>query len=82
MGKITVKINDDLEKELGKQMSRNGRPKKGDVVIWQRINSPSKGHVGIVTKAYISSPTKFDAIEGNIKRLYNQVIALREIAKA
>lgn len=43
----------------------SGRPKKGDIVIWQRINSPSKGHVGIVTKAYISSPTKFDAIEGN-----------------
>lgn len=43
----------------------SGRPKKGDIVIWQRINSPAQGHVGIVTKAYISSPTKFDAIEGN-----------------
>ena len=43
----------------------SGRPKKGDIVIWQRINSPSQGHVGIVTKTYLNSPTKFDSIEGN-----------------
>jgi hypothetical protein len=43
----------------------SGRPKKGDIVIWQRINSPSQGHVGIVTKAYLNSSTRFDAIEGN-----------------
>ena len=43
----------------------SGRPKKGDIVIWQRINSPSQGHVGIVTKAFLNSDTKFEAIEGN-----------------
>ncbi len=47
------------------ELITSGRPKKGDVVVWQRINSPSKGHVGIVIKTYIDSPTKFDAIEGN-----------------
>ena len=43
----------------------SGRPKKGDIVIWQRTNSPSQGHVGIVTKAFLNSATKFEAVEGN-----------------
>jgi hypothetical protein len=42
-----------------------GRPKKGDVVIWQRKAAPSKGHVGVVVKTYAGNPNKFDAVEGN-----------------
>lgn len=42
-----------------------GRPKKGDVVIWQRKSAPSKGHVGVVVKVYPTNPNKFDAVEGN-----------------
>lgn len=47
------------------EIVQDGKPKKGDVVIWQNIGDSSKGHVGIVVKTYLGNPYKFDAIEGN-----------------
>lgn len=41
-----------------------GKPMVGDIVIWQRVDNPSKGHAGIVTKVY-DGGQKFDSIEGN-----------------
>ena len=44
----------------------SGKPKIGDIVIWQRINDSGKGHAGIVVK---NNSKKFDggfvAVEGN-----------------
>ena len=39
-----------------------GKPKLGDIAIWQRVDAPDKGHAGIVTK---SGTNTFKTIEGN-----------------
>jgi hypothetical protein len=38
------------------------KPKKGDIVIWQRVSSPASGHAGIVTQV---SGDDFETVEGN-----------------
>lgn len=46
------------------EVIKEGSPKVGDIVIWQRKNDSSKGHAGIVIKVK-DGGKKFDAIEGN-----------------
>ena len=46
------------------EVIKEGSPKVGDIVIWQRKNDSSKGHAGIVIKVK-DKGKKFDAIEGN-----------------
>ncbi len=40
----------------------SGRPKIGDIAIWQKTTDPSKGHAGVVIK---SGSDSFTTVEGN-----------------
>ena len=40
----------------------SGKPKMGDIVIWQRVDDTSKGHAGVVIKSGIDT---FTTVEGN-----------------
>jgi len=40
----------------------SGKPQKGDIVIWQSVKDPSKGHAGIVINRGTDT---FTTIEGN-----------------
>lgn len=45
----------------------SGRPKVGDIAIWQRISDPSKGHAAIVIRPNSSKfPNGYTTIEGNV----------------
>lgn len=45
----------------------SGKPKVGDIAIWQRISDPSKGHAGIVIRPNSSKfANGYTTIEGNI----------------
>ena len=41
----------------------SGSPKKGDIAIWQRTNSPGTGHAGVVIK--LNNDGTMNMIEGN-----------------
>jgi len=41
----------------------DGKPMSGDIIIWQSVNDPSKGHAGIVYKR--DSGDKYFTVEGN-----------------
>lgn len=44
----------------------SGKPRKGDIVIWQDLDNSSKGHAGIVIKTTSKDfPQGFTTIEGN-----------------
>lgn len=44
----------------------SGKPRKGDIVIWQDLDNSSKGHAGIVIKTTSKNfPQGFTTIEGN-----------------
>jgi hypothetical protein len=43
---------------------KSGKPKVGDIAIWQRVSDAGKGHAGVVVKVY-DGGKKFDCIEGN-----------------
>lgn len=43
---------------------KEGSPKKGDIVIWQRKSDKSKGHAGVVVDVS-EGGNKFTAMEGN-----------------
>ena len=47
------------------EIVEDGKPMKGDVVVWQNKSNAGTGHVGIVVKTYLGNPYKYDAIEGN-----------------
>lgn len=53
---------------LGKSQSleviTSGKPRVGDIAIWQRLNDSSKGHAGVVIKV-TDNGQKFETIEGN-----------------
>lgn len=53
---------------LGKSQSleviTSGKPRVGDIAIWQRLNDSSKGHAGVVIKVR-DNGQKFETIEGN-----------------
>lgn len=45
----------------------SGMPRRGDIVIWQNKDNPSKGHAGIVTRTTSwEYPLGFTTIEGNV----------------
>lgn len=44
----------------------SGRPRRGDIAIWQNKANPSKGHAGVVIKTTSKEfPSGFTTIEGN-----------------
>lgn len=46
------------------EVIKEGSPKVGDIVIWQRLNDKSKGHAGVVIEVS-EKGKKFKAMEGN-----------------
>lgn len=45
----------------------SGRPRRGDIAIWQNYANPAKGHAGIVIKSTSRKfPSGFTTIEGNV----------------
>jgi len=60
----TQKSWDNVSKDTTNtyKLITSGKPKLGDIVIWQRVDDKSKGHAGVVIKSGIDT---FTTVEGN-----------------
>jgi hypothetical protein len=51
-------------KSASLQIVTSGKPKVGDIAIWQRVNDSSRGHAGVVVKVK-NNGNVYETIEGN-----------------
>lgn len=57
-------FNVEAGKSKHLQVIKEGRPRVGDIVIWQNYANPGKGHAGIIVKVTNGGRT-FTTVEGN-----------------